>query len=1002
MRFRLASGGRIDRTRRLGFTFNGRRYEGFAGDTLASALIANGTHLTSRSFKYHRPRGILTAGAEEPSALVQLGTGARTEPNLRATQVELYDGLTAAGINAWPSASFDLGAWTGKLAPLFPAGFYYKTFLWPASFWKALYEPAIRRMAGLGRAPDAPDPDAYDKMFVHCDVLVVGGGPSGIAAALAAGEAGARVVLVDEQAELGGALLGLGHMIDGTGGTAWAAAAAARLEAMPEVRVLTRTTLFGYYDHNSLSALERRTDHLGPAAPAGLARQRLWNLKARRVVLATGAHERPLVFADNDRPGTMLASAAQRYLNQFAALPGRRAVLFTNNDAAYEAARDLAAAGATIAAVVDCRRSPSAPLADALRGAGAALHTGAVIAATHGTRRVRAVTVMDLDADGTGVSGPMRRITCDCVLVSGGWNPAVHLFCQSGGRLEFEEARGVFVPGAPTQALEVAGAAGGSFDLSVCLAEGAAAGARAAQAADFGDGTAPAPPPVEAPAPGAVTPLWLAPGLRPVGHGKAKHMVDHQDDVTVQDIRLAAREGFRSVEHVKRYTTIGMGTDQGKTANLNGLAILADALGKPIPEVGTTTYRPPYTPVTFGALAGRDRGALMDPVRRTAMHEWHEAQGAVFENVGQWHRPWWYPKAGEDKHAAVARECRAVRQAVGLLDASTLGKIEIQGPDAARLLDRVYTNAWSTLAVGRVRYGLMCHDDGMVFDDGTTARLGEQRYLMTTTTGNAAQVLEWLEEWLQTEWPELKVYCTSVTEQWATLALAGPKARAVLAAVAPAMALDAESFPFMSVAEGAVAGVPARVFRISFTGELSFEINVPWHHGHAVWEAVMAAGAEHGITPYGTEAMHVLRAERGFIIVGQETDGTTTPQDLGMDWIVSKKKKDFIGKRAWARADTRREDRKQLVGILTEDPQAVLPEGAQLVEAPGRPPLPMIGHVTSSYASPTLGRSIALALVRGGRARMGQTVYASLAEGALVCTVSGPVFYDPEGEKRDG
>ena len=1002
MRFRLPSGGRIDRTKRLRLTFNGRRYEGFAGDTLASALIANGVHLTSRSFKYHRPRGILTAGAEEPSALVQLGGGARTEPNLQATQVELHDGLTAAGVNAWPSAGFDLGAWTGMLAPLFPAGFYYKTFLWPPSFWKALYEPAIRRMAGLGRTPDAPDPDSYDKMFVHCDVLVVGGGPSGIAAALAAGATGARVVLVDEQAELGGALPGLGYRIDGREGAAWAAAAAARLEAMPEVRVLTRTTLFGYYDHNSLSAIERRTNHLGPAAPAGLARQRLWNLKARRVVLGPGAHERPLVFADNDRPGIMLASAAQRYLNQFAALPGRRAVLFTNNDSAYEAAHDLAKAGVTVAAVVDSRRAPSAPLAGALRGAGAALHTGAVIAATHGTRRVRAVTVMDLDAGGAGVSGAARRIACDCVLVSGGWNPAVHLFCQSGGRLEFEEARGVFVPGAPTQALAVAGAAGGSFDLSACLAEGAAAGAQAARAAGFGDGTAQAPPPVEVPPPCAVTPLWLAPGLKPVGHGKAKHMVDHQDDVTAQDIRLAAREGFRSVEHVKRYTTIGMGTDQGKTANLNGLAILADALGKPIPEVGTTTYRPPYTPVAFGALAGRDRGALLDPIRRTAMHEWHEARGAVFENVGQWRRPWWYPEAGEDKQAAVARECCAVRQAVGLLDASTLGKIEIRGPDAAVLLDRVYTNTWSTLPVGRVRYGLMCRDDGMVFDDGTTARLGEQRYLMTTTTGNAAPVLEWLEEWLQTEWPELEVYCTSVTEQWATLALAGPRARAVLAAVAPGMALDAESFPFMSAAEGVVAGVEARVFRISFTGELSFEINVPWHHGYAVWEAVMAAGAEYGITPYGTEAMHVLRAERGFIIVGQETDGTTTPQDLGMDWIVSRKKKDFIGKRAWARSDTRRADRKQLVGILTENPEAVLPEGTQLVEAPGRPPQPMIGHVTSSYASPTLGRSVALALVRGGRARLGHTVRAALADGALACTVSEPVFYDPEGEKRDG
>jgi sarcosine oxidase subunit alpha len=1003
MRFRAKGGGRIDRTKRLRFTFNGRSYEGFAGDTLASALIANGTHLTSRSFKYHRPRGILTAGAEEPSALVQLGRGARTEPNLRATQVELFDGLTAKGVNAWPSAGFDLSAWTGMLSPLFPAGFYYKTFLWPASFWKRFYEPIIRRMAGLGHAPDGPDPDSYDKMHVHCDVLVVGGGPSGIAAALAAGETGARVILVDEQATLGGALLGLKHKIGGVAGAAWAAAARERLEAMPEVRVLTRTTLFGYYDHNSLSALERRTDHLGSGAGSSrISRQRLWNIKAQRVVLATGAHERPLVFADNDRPGIMLASAAQRYLNDYAALPGRRAVLFTNNDAAYEAAHDFIEAGGIVAAVVDSRPSPDAAFAPALRERSVPIYTDAVIAATHGAKRVRRVTVMDLGAEGKSVVGAARRIACDCVLVSGGWTPAVHLFCQSGGKLDFEPDRGMPVPGAPVQPLEVAGAARGSFALAACFAEGAAAGAKAAEAAGFGDGAMPSPPPVDAPAPGAITPLWLVPGRRPIGHGKAKHLVDHQDDVTAHDIRLAAREGFRSVEHVKRYTTVGMGSDQGKTANVNGLAILADTLGRTIPEVGTTTYRPPYTPVTFGALAGRDRGALMDPVRRTPMHEWHAAHGAEFENVGQWHRPWWYLKQGEDNHAAVARECLAVRGAVGVLDASTLGKIDIQGPDAATLLNRVYTNAWSKLEVGRARYGLMCHDDGMVFDDGTTARLGENHFVMTTTTGNAAVVLDWLEEWLQTEWPELEVYCTSVTEQWATMALAGPKSREVLAAVAPDLPLDADAFPFMSVREAIVAGVPARVFRISFTGELSFEINVPWHHGLHVWEKVMAAGEDHGITPYGTEAMHVLRAERGFIIVGQETDGTTTPQDLGMDWIVSKKKPDFLGKRAWSRDDNRREDRKQLVGILTEDPSVVLPEGAQLIDKPGQPPVPMIGHVTSSYGSPTLGRSIALALVRGGRARKGDTVYASLADRTVRCVVSDPVFYDPEGAKRDG
>ncbi len=614
---------------------------------------------------------------------------------------------------------------------------------------------------------------------------------------------------------------------------------------------------------------------------------------------------------------------------------------------------------------------------------------------------MRGVDVMARASGGETVTGEPTRIGCDCVMMSGGWNPAVHLFCQSGGKLGFDAARGALVPDVATQALQTVGACRGTFGLAESLAEAGAAGAAAAHAAGFGDGTAAPVPAVDEPDQGSVEPLWLVPGQRPLGHGRAKHFVDYQDDVTARDIVLATREGYRSVEHVKRYTTAGMGTDQGKTANVNALAILAHTLGRPVPEVGTTTYRPPYTPVTFGALAGRDRD-ILDPIRRTAMHEWHEAAGAVFENVGQWKRPWWYPKPGEDKHAAVARECRAVREAVGMVDASTLGKIDIQGRDAAECLNRIYTNAWSKLAVGRVRYGLMCHDDGMVFDDGTTARLGENHYLMTTTTGGAAGVLDWLEEWLQTEWPELDVRCTSVTEQWATLGLAGPKARAVLEPLAPDLDLDPARFPFMSFQETRVAGVPARVFRISFTGELSYEINVPWDHGLGVWEALMESGAAHGITPYGTETMHVLRAERGFIIVGQETDGTTTPHDLGMDWIVSKKKPDFIGKRAWQRPDAARDDRKQLVGLATADPTVVLPEGAQLVEKPGDPPVPMIGHVTSSYMSPTLGRSIALALVRSGRARIGSEIYAPLIDRTHRITVTDPVFYDPEGERRDG
>ncbi len=990
--FRMPKGGRIDRNRPLRFTFNGRRYVGFAGDTLASALLANGVHLISRSFKYHRPRGILSAGAEEPAALVQLAEGAYSEPNLRATQVELYGGLIARGVNAWPSVERDFGAINNRFAKLFAAGFYYKTFMWPPALWQRLYEPAIRRMAGLGRTPEGPDPDIYDKMHVHCDVLIVGGGPAGLAATLAAARSGARVILADEQAEIGGSLLARNRTLNGAPAERWATETLAELSSTAEVRLLPRTTVFGYYDHNHLATLERRTDHLEPGAAPGLARQRLWHIDAKRVVLATGAHERPLVFADNDRPGVMLAGAVQAYVRRYAAVPGGRAVLFTNNDAAYETVLDLLDAGAQVAAVVDTRTAPAGELVDAVGNRAVEILCGSAIVGTSGVKRITGVEVMALGRDGDSVTGKVRPIRCDLLAVSGGWSPAVHLASQSGGTLRLDERQVALVPDLSRQAEQSVGGAKGTFGLGAALVEGFAAGAQAACATGF-ETTPPPTPAVEEPAAGTIEARWLVPGKEPVGHGKAKHFIDWQDDVTAADIRLAVREGFHSVEHVKRYTTAGMGTDQGKTSNVNALAILAATLGRAIPEVGTTTFRPPYTPVTFGALAGRDVGALMDPVRYTTIHPWHEARSAVFENVGQWKRPWWYPQAGENRDLAVNRECRAAREAVGVLDASTLGKIDIQGPDTAAFLDRVYTNTISTLDIGRARYGIMCKDDGMIFDDGTIARLGPERYLMTTTTGNAAAVLDWLEEWLQTEWSGLRVYCTSVTEQWATVSLAGPKAREVLAALDPDFPFDDESFPFMSVKEGRVAGVQARVFRISFTGELAFEINVPWMHGLGLWEAVMEAGAPFGITPYGTEAMHVLRAERGFIIAGQETDGTVTPLDLGMGWIVSRKKPDFIGKRAFSRSDTARADRKQLVGLLTEKSTDVLPEGAQLVDdLHHSKPVPMVGHVTSSYYSETLGRSIAMALVRNGRARHGATLYAPLAGNTVKARITPPSF----------
>ncbi len=998
-RFRIPAGGRIDRTRTVAFHWNGERLEGYAGDTLASALLANGHHLVGRSFKYHRPRGILTAGSEEPNALVQLETGARTLPNMRATQVELYPGLKATAQNCWPSLAFDVGAINNTFSRLIPSGFYYKTFMAPASWWETVYEPRIRRAAGFGHAPRQPDPDRYEKTHVHCEVLVVGAGPAGLAAALAAGRSGARVMLVDEQNELGGSLLSRNETISGKPGAEWLRRALAELETLPEVRLLPRTTLFSYFDHNYLAALERVTDHLGPDRGEGKPRQRLWKIRARQVVLATGAHERPLVFRNNDRPGVMLASAARTYANRYAVRPGERAVVFTNNDDAWGAALDLSDAGLHVS-IVDSRAEVDETLRAAAEAREMRTFLGQAVLEAHGGNRVRGVRVGALDESGRSVRGTPRDLRCDVVAMSGGWNPAVHLLSQSRGKLDWDERQACFVPGTPVQAERSVGACNGSFDLAACLREGHAAGREAAAAAGF---RAPAgrAPSAEVREQGPLRPLWVVPPARVDGPTN-KHFVDFQHDVTAADVGLAAREGYVSVEHLKRYTTTGMGTDQGKTSNVNALAILAQTLGEPVPAVGTTTFRPPYTPVTFGALAGRDIDDIADPVRMTAMHWWHVEHGARFEDVGQWKRPWYYPHGDEDMHAAVARECKAVRNAVGILDASTLGKIDIQGPDAGEFLDRIYTNGFRKLAIGRARYGLMCGEDGMVFDDGVSVRMGENHYLMHTTTGGAARVLAWLESWLQTEWPTLRVYCNSVTEQWATASISGPKARALLGELCSDVDLSPEAFPFMSLREGTVAGIAARINRVSFTGESSFEINVPAHYGLALWQALMHAGVKYGITPFGTETMHVLRAEKGFIIVGQDTDGTLNPYDLGLGGMVAKHK-DFLGKRSMLRADSRRPDRKHLVGLRTENPTDVLPEGGQIVETPQQqPPVPMLGHVTSSYWSENLGHSIAMGLVKGGQQRLGGTVYVQLAERAVKCTVVQPQFYDPQGSRMHG
>ena len=997
---RTASGGCIDRSRPLSFKFDGVGYSGFAGDTLASALLANGVHLLGRSFKYHRPRGVLAAGAEEPNALVGVRRdAARYTPNVRATQLELYEGLEVESQNRWPSLAFDIGALNDLIAPFIPAGFYYKTFMWPRRAWKSFYEPRIRSAAGLGVAPRLADPDRYAARYAHCDVLVVGAGPAGLAAAAAAAAAGARVMLCDEQSEPGGTLLSRNPRedarIDGRPPDEWLASTLTALAANRRVTLLPRTTAFGYFPHNLVALNERLTDHL-PAPPPEWPRERRWLVRAREVVLATGAIERPLVFPGNDRPGIMLASAARTFLNRYGVRPGSRVVLVTATDEAYAVALELQQSGVFVAVIADVRPGDSGAASRA-REARIPVLAGATVLGTNGRRRVSSIHLAQLEG---GAPATTQLQPCDVVLMSGGYTPSVHLYSQSRGKLQWDERLQAFLPGAPSERVRSVGGCRGVFELASALADGAAAGSAAARAATdpARRGVCPAGVVSAAPAPPGGRTAWVSDALpRPSG-ARGRAFVDWQNDVTTRDLALATREGFHSIEHVKRYTTTGMATDQGKTSNLNALGIVSRSLGKPIPQVGLTTFRMPYTPVSFGSFAGPARGELFDPVRTTPMHDWACAQGAVFEDVGLWKRARYFPRGAEDMHAAVARECRAVRSACGIFDASTLGKIELVGPDAVTFLNRLYVNAWDSLGVGRARYGVLLRDDGFVYDDGVVARLAADRFHVTTTTGGAGRVLNMMEDYLQTEWSELAVWLTSTTEHWAVIAVQGPASRQVLAGLVD-IDIAAAALPHMGVASGRICGVPMRLFRVSFTGELGFEINVPADFGTAVWEAVWAAGRAHGMTAYGTEAMHVLRAEKGYIIVGQDTDGTVTVDDAGLSWAIGRNKPDFVGKRSLQRPAMQSGDRRQLVGLLTADAQRVLEEGAQiLAEAHAPVPVRPLGHVTSSYYSATLGRSIAMALIAGGRARMGTTLYVPLEDGAVVpAQVASAVFYDPKG-----
>ncbi len=996
--YRLPTGGtRIDRSKAVAFTFDGKEMRGFAGDTLASAAMANGQKVFGRSFKYHRPRGVVGLGSEEMNALIGVGTGARHEPNLRATQIELHDGLTAVSQNRWPSLRYDVGAINNSLSRFFPGGFYYKTFMWPKSFWKHVYEPFIRRAAGLGKAATERDPDTYEHMHIHADVVVVGGGLAGLVAAEAAATAGAKVLLCDENPVPGGiddltaGMIGDQCIADAT------PALFARLSAMPNVHILSRSTVVGHYHHNFLMAAERVADHDPSLLRSGAPRQRLWKIRAGQVILATGALERPIAFANNDRPNIMLASGVRAMVGRYGVSPGNRGVVFTNNDDAYLTAFALKKAGVGVR-VIDVRQTLDGDLPQRAIADGIEVMSGQAICATEGKHGVTAIKIAPYHK-GAGRVINETRIECDFIAMSGGWNPVLHLWAHNGGKIKFDDVLASYRPNTHHDAITAVGACNGTMSVAETVAEAQAAGEAAAKAsnpkAKFGKVKAAV---VKEPKRGSMLPIWFAPATGKHNEGN-KHFIDFQNDVTVADLELAQREGYESVEHTKRYTTFGMATDQGKTSNINGLGVLAEATGKTIPEIGITTFRPPYTPFSFGSIAGALTKDLFLPVRHTPIFKWHTDKGAVFEPVGQWRRAYTYPVSGEDKHAAITREILAVRNSVGILDASTLGKIEIKGPDAAEFLDRIYTNMFSTLKTGRCRYGLMMNELGFLTDDGVTVRLAEDHFLMHTTSGGADRIAAWLEEWLQTEWTQYKVFVTPVTEQWAQFAIAGPKARDVLTKLEPDFDIANEAFPHMSFKTGKLGPYPVRIYRISFSGELSYEIAVPSNLGRGLWDAIIDAGAEFNITAYGTEALHVLRAEKGYIVVGDETDGTTTPNDVGLDGMVSKKKTDFIGKRSLEQSHLKKSDRKQLVGLLTENPSDVLPDGAYAVRVvKDKPPMEMIGQVTSTYMSPTLGRSIAMALIENGRALMGQTLSFPLEGGKVMkAKVTDTVFYDKDG-----
>ncbi len=1002
MSTRLAKMGRlINKNKAVSFSFNGKNLQGFEGDTLASALLANDQMLMGRSFKYHRPRGVLASGAEEPNGLVNLGEGATFEPNQRVTTTELFDGLTSTSQNHWPSLEFDVGAVNKHLSRFMPAGFYYKMFIHPRPFWKYVYEPIIRHAAGLGKAPKDRDLDTYEHFNINVDVMVVGGGIAGLSAALAAGRSGARVLLVEQTAHWGGRAGVDQPVIDGLSAEVWVKNTLQALEDMGNVTVRNRTQGSGVYDHGYVLAYERITDH---APETDAPRHRLWRIRAKQIVTATGAIERPLSFAGNDIPGVVLAAAVRDYAVNWGVSMGDRTVVVTNNDDAYRTAIVLKKAGLDVPAIIDARTAATGELIDEARAMGIRVEMGKGIAKVKGGKRVTGVGICTQAGEGA----ELEEISCDCVAMSGGWSPVVHLWSHCGGKLVWDDAQAMFRPdsdlpplGADGQGfVTTAGIANGHLFTAEGIADGFAAGRGAAKAAGA-VGKAGTAPMGEDASEGPISPVWLMPqGAKQALRSKA--WLDFQNDVKVSDVQLAAQEGFESVEHAKRYTTLGMATDQGKLSNINGLAILSKALNADIPNVGTTTFRPPYTPISMASIAGPARDELFQPIRMTPVSDWSNANGADNEPVGQWRRPYAYVRSGETVHDAVNREVKNTRDNLGLLDASTLGKLIVKGADAGKFLDMMYTNMMSNLAVGKCRYGLMCTENGFLSDDGVVARIDDETWLCHTTTGGAERIHAWMEDWLQCEWWDQKVYVANVTEQLAQIAVVGPHARKVLEKLG-GMDVSKEALPFMQWRDGRLGGFDARAYRISFSGELSYEIAVPASQGRAFWDALLDAGAAFGVMPYGTECLHILRAEKGFIMIGDETDGTVIPQDLNLQWALSKKKEDYLGKRAHTRSHMADPNRWKLVGLETVD-GSVLPDGAYAiaegVNANGQRNTQ--GRVTSTYYSANMDRGIAMGLVLHGPDRMGEVIEFNKVDGGTVAAkIVDQVFFDKDGEKQN-